>query len=142
MSTITSKRRAVQRSTNWPAYRAQRAVLADMFAVIAYSGQPKRPLALGILGDMVCANTGLTHAEIRHFLRAYTYGPRYLGALTHGANRLGLDGLPRGYVTADEAGYAARCLAAHYWDRERRRVVAGMRREVEAVVEQMYAEAA
>ena len=70
---------------------------------------------------MVGANTGLTHAEIRHFLRAYTYGPRYLGALTHGANRLGLDGSPRGYVTAEEAQYAALSLKAHYADREQAR---------------------
>jgi sRNA-binding protein len=118
MSTITQKRRAVQRSINWGAYREQRAHLADLFGIIAYSGQPKRPLALGVKADLVGANTGLSGDDISHFLRAYTFGPRYLRALKAGANRLGLDGTPHGYVTREEADYAALSLKAHYADRE------------------------
>lgn len=115
---ITHKRRATQRTINWPVYHEQRAHLADLFAVIAYSGQAKRPLALGIKADLIGANTGLSEREVRHFLRAYTFGPKYLRALTVGANRYGLDGTPLGYVTVGDALHAALCLKAHYADRE------------------------
>lgn len=127
MSTITHKRRAIQRSIYWPAYRDQRAHMADLFGVIAYSGQPKHPLALGIKAHLIGRNTGLSEEEVCHFLRAYTFGPRYLSALKIGANRLGLDGTPCGYVTREEADYAALSLKAHYADREWYRL---MRREL------------
>ena len=118
MSTITQKRRAIQRSINWPLYREQRAHLADLFAVIAYSGQPKRPLAIGIKHDLIGANTGLSDDELKHFLRAYTFGPRYLRALKAGASRFDLDGMLCGSVSREEADHAALCLRAHYADRE------------------------
>lgn len=118
MSTITHERRATQRAINWPAYREQREHLADLFSVIAHKGQPKLPLALGIKHDLIGANTGLSAAEIKHFLRAYTFGPKYLTALKGGARRWGLDGSADGYVTADESVHAALCLRAHYADRE------------------------
>lgn len=118
MSSITLKRRAIQRSIDWPAYKEQRAHLADLFAVIAYRGQTKRPLALGIKADLIGANTGLAPAEIKHFLRAYTFGPKYLRALTKGAWRHALDGAVDGWVSPNEAEHAALCLRAHYADRE------------------------
>lgn len=123
MSTITSTRRAIQRSVNWVAYREQRAHLADLFAVIAYSGQPKRPLALGIKADLIGANTGLSPTEIKNFLRAYTFGPRYLSALKKGAWRYALDGAVCGWVSPNEADYAALSLKAHYADRTLRRAL-------------------
>lgn len=123
MSTITAKRRAIERSINWAAYREQRAQLADLFAVIAYSGQAKRPLALGVKADLVGANTGLSPDEIRHFLRAYTFGPKYLRCLKKGAWRHGLDGAKDGWVSPNEAEFARLSLDAHYADRERRRTV-------------------
>jgi sRNA-binding protein len=118
MPTITHKRRAIQRTINWPAYHAQRAHLADLFAVIAYSGQAKRPLALGIRYELVFADTDLSDVEIKHFLRAYTFGPKYLRALTVGFVRWGLDGSPSGEVSPEDAEHAALCLKAHYADRE------------------------
>lgn len=118
MSTITHERRAINRSIHWGAYREQRAHLADLFAVIAYSGQPKRPLAIGIKADLVGANVGMSEQDIKHFLRAYTFGPRYLRALKAGATRLGLDGSAHGVVTREEADYAALCLRAHNADKE------------------------
>lgn len=118
MSTITHERRLIQRQTHWGAYSEQRAHLADLFAVIAYSGQPKRPLAIGIKHDLIGANTGLSPAEIKHFLRAYTFGPRYLRALKAGADRHDLDGMIAGVVTRDEAQHAALCLRAHNADKE------------------------
>lgn len=133
MSTITHKRRAIQRTINWPAYREQRAYLADLFAVITYSGQAKRPLSIGIKHDLIGARPGMSDREIKHFLRAYTFGPRYLREMAVGANRLGLDGTPRGYVTAEEAAHAALCLKAHYADREWHRAL--KRAHVDAPVE-------
>jgi sRNA-binding protein len=118
MPTITHKRRAIQRTINWPAYHAQRAHLADLFAVIAYSGQAKRPLSIGIKHDLIGANTGLSEREVKHFLRAYTFGPKYLRALTVGAWRHALDGAADGWVSPNEAEHAALCLKAHYADRE------------------------
>lgn len=118
MSTITQKRRAIQRAINWGLYKEQRAHLADLFAVIAYSGQPKRPLALGIKADLIGANTGLVPADVGHFLRAYTFGPRYLRALKAGASRFDLDGMLDGAVTREDADHAALCLRTHYADRE------------------------
>jgi sRNA-binding protein len=118
MSTITHERRATQRTINWPAYREQRAHLADLFGVIAHKGQPKLPLALGIKHDLIGANTGLSAEEIKNFLRAYMFGPKYLRALGTGKDRFGLDGAADGYVTVAEAAHAALCLRAHYADRE------------------------
>jgi sRNA-binding protein len=123
MSSIIEKRRSINRSINWPAYREQRAHLADIFAVIAYSGQAKRPLALGIKYDLIGANTGFGAADIKHFLRAYTFGPKYLRTLKPGAWRIGLDGHVDGWVSPNEAEYARLALEAHYADRERRRLV-------------------
>lgn len=118
MSTITHERRATQRTINWPVYGEQREHLADLFSVIAHKGQPKLPLALGIKHDLIGANTGLSAEEVRHFLRAYTFGPKYLTALKAYSRRWGLDGAADGYVTHDEAQHAALCLRAHYSDRE------------------------
>lgn len=136
MPTITSQRAALERSINWTAYREQRAYLADLFPAIAYSGQSKRPLALGIRADIVGANTELTPDEVRHFLRAYTFGPKYLSALKRGAWRYGLDGAVDGWVSPNEAEYARLDLQAHYATRERRRLV----RAIGAVVAEVAAE--
>ncbi|EKS29303.1 ProQ/FINO family protein [Afipia felis] len=114
MSSIIEKRRSINRSINWPAYREQREHLAEMFASIAHSGQAKRPLALGIKYDLIGTNTGLGAADIKHFLRAYTFGPKYLRALKAGAPRYALDGSVAGYVTPEEASYASMELKAHY----------------------------
>lgn len=134
---ITHKRRAIQRTINWPAYHEQRAHLADLFAVIAYSGQAKRPLALGIKADLIGANTGLSERDVKHFLRAYTFGPKYLRALTVGAWRHALDGAADGWVTYYDAQHAALCLRAHYADREWHRA---LKAAVAVAVQQPVAE--
>lgn len=114
MSTLSHQRRAIQRTINWAAYREQRAHLAELFPAIACSGQIKWPLALGIKYDLIGANTGLSPADIKHFLRAYTYGPKYLCQLKAGARRFDLSGLVVGSVSDDEADHAALCLKTHY----------------------------
>lgn len=123
MSTITEKRRAIQRSINWPTYREQRAHLSELFPAIAVSGERKRALAIGVKHDLVGANTGLSVGDVKHFLRAYTFGPKYLRALQKGAWRFALDGAVDGWVSPNEAEYAALCLKAHFAERTRRRTV-------------------
>lgn len=114
MSSISIQRRHIQNTTNWPLYREHRAYLADLFPAIRYSGQPKQPLCCHIKADLIGANTGLAADDIKHFLRAYTFGPKYLRALKVGAPRYALDGSVAGYVTPEEASYASMELKAHY----------------------------
>lgn len=114
MSSIFHDRRAVARQTNWSLYKEHRAHLADLFPAISYSGGEKRPLAVGIKYDLIGANTGLTARDIKHFLRAYCFGPKYLRMLKRGARRIALDGSPDGEVTDEEAAYAALQLRTHY----------------------------
>jgi len=136
MSTISIQRRHIQNTTNWPLYREQREHLAELFSVIAHNGGHKIPLAVGIRADIIGANAGLTPDEVRHFLRAYTFGPKYLRALKRGAWRYGLDGAVDGWVSPNEAEYARLALQAHYATRERRRLVRGLA----AVVAEVAAE--
>lgn len=114
MSSIFHTRRSTQRQIDWPRYKEQRAYLADLFPAISYSGQEKRPLTVGIKYDLIGANTGLTARDVKHFLRAYTFGPKYLRMLKRGARRIALDGVPAGEVTDEEAAYAALELRTHY----------------------------
>lgn len=123
MSSISITRRYIQNTTNWQIYREHRAYLADLFPVIRYSGQPKTPLCCRIKADLIGANTGLCADDIKHFLRAYTFGPKYLRALKSGAWRYDLWCEPVGIVTDDEAEHAALALDAHYAARTRRREI-------------------
>lgn len=113
MSSITHYRLRTQRTTDWTLYREHRAHLADLFPAIRYSGQDKQPLALGIKYDLIGANTGLSAQDIKHFLRAYCFGPRYLRMLKPGARRYALDGGVDGFVSEADAKYAALSLKAH-----------------------------
>ena len=133
MSTISIERQRIQDTTDWALYRKHRAQLADLFPAIRYAGQPKRPLALGIKADLLAANTGLSAADICAFLRAYTFGPKYLRALKAGAMRIGLNGLACGSVTEKEAEHAALCLRTHYSIRRAREL--GLRAVAMAVAE-------
>ena len=62
----------------------------------------RRPLKVGIHTDIIAAG-GFDEAELRFALRWYTRNPRYRDGLVAGAERIGLDGLPAGAVTAEEA---------------------------------------
>jgi sRNA-binding protein len=114
MSTIFHLRRRTQRQINWPLYREHRAHLADLFPAISYSGGEKQPLAVGIKYDLIGANTGLTARDVKHFLRAYCFGPKYLRMLKRGARRIALDGTVAGWVSDEEAAHAALELRTHY----------------------------
>jgi sRNA-binding protein len=125
MSSISITRQHIQNTTNWPLYREHRAYLADLFPAIRYSGQPKQPLCCHIKADRIGANTGLCADDIRNFLRAYTFGPKYLRALKAGAWRYDLWCEPVGIVTDDEAEFAALALDVHYEMRRAGRVGMG-----------------
>lgn len=127
MSSISIQRQHIQNTTNWPRYREHRAYLADLFPAIRYSGQPKAPLCCHIKYDLIGANTGLSADDIKHFLRAYTFGPKYLRALKAGADRYDLWGEPVGLVTDDEAEMAALALDVHYEMRRAGRVGGAVR---------------
>jgi sRNA-binding protein len=114
MSTLSQQRNRIYRSTDWLVYRQQRAHLAELFPAIAPSGRAKLPLAVGIKYDLIGANTGLSPTDIKHFLRAYTFGPKYLRQLKAGARRFDLAGLVVGSVSDDDADFAALCLRTHY----------------------------
>jgi sRNA-binding protein len=131
MSSISIQRQHIQNTTNWPLYREHRAYLADLFPAIRYSGQPKAPLCCHIKYDLIGANTGLSADDIKHFLRAYTFGPKYLRALKAGAARFDLWGEPVGIVTDDEAEMAALALDVHYEMRRAGRVGTGAVRGLE-----------
>lgn len=133
MST-TIERQRIQDQTDWALYRKHRARLADLFPAIRYSGQAKTPLAVDIKADLLAANTGFCAADLCSFLRAYTFGPKYLRAMKAGAMRVGLNGLACGTVTAEEAERAAMCLRAHYSLRHAGRV--GLRAVEAAVIEE------
>jgi len=125
MSSISIERQHIQNTTDWPLYREHREYLAGLFPVISYSGQSKAPLCCHIKYDLIGANTGLAAADVKHFLRAYTFGPKYLTALKAGAWRYDLWCEPVGLVTDDEAEVAALALDTHYEMRRAGRV--GMR---------------
>ncbi len=122
MSSISITRQHIQNTTNWPLYREHLGHLADLFPVIRYDGQPKRPLCCHIKYDLIGANTGLNADDIKHFLRAYTFGAEYLRALKAGAARYDLWCEPVGIVTDDEAEIAALALDVHYEMRRAGRV--------------------
>lgn len=144
MSSVSLSRQHIQNTTNWAAYREQRNHLAELFSAVTFSGQQKLPLALGVKRALVAAGTGLSAKEIGHFLRAYTFGPKYLRGIVAGAYRYDLDGLVCGAVTPDEAHHAAMSLSAHYRAKEHRRTVRklGLRAVEDALQADAYAEAA
>jgi sRNA-binding protein len=75
-------------------------------------GQPRRPLKVGIHGDLVTALDGaVSPRALKAALRAYTSKPSYLRVLVAGTARVSLDGSPAGTVTSDEETAAKARLA-------------------------------
>jgi ProP effector len=70
----------------------------------------RRPLKVGIFHDLVVAGAG-AEADLRSALRYYSSCLDYLRRCTAGADRINLEGLAAGAVTADEATHAAARLA-------------------------------
>lgn len=71
----------------------------------------KRPLKIGIVRDLYAADLGISNAEVRNFLRAYTSGLKYLKSISKGGDRYDLAGQPCGVITPEQSTYAAEKLA-------------------------------
>lgn len=86
---------------------ACRTLLADRFPhAIALKGWPKKPLKVGILGDIVSASPDLDGHLVSLTLRDYTAGPTYLESILTSEVRVDLDGCQAGPVTESQRGHA------------------------------------
>ena len=85
----------------------------------------RRPLKLGIRGDMAAQPHGLTDAELRRALGQYCRSSGYLTAMVAGAERIDLNGMPAGTVTAEAVrskSSAGHCIVlGQLWFRARSR---------------------
>ncbi|OHV72650.1 ProQ/FINO family protein [Ensifer sp. LCM 4579] len=91
----TSQRKSVSAlfrhlAANWPA---------------AFNPDTPKPLKVGIDREIRACDHGLSEAELKRALRAYTKMDKYLASMRPGAIRVDLDGNPSGEVSeADAAG--------------------------------------
>jgi ProP effector len=88
-------------------------------------GEPKLPLKLNILDDILWRCPELGEAAVRLALADYSFGETYLNALRSGAIRIDLDGHPAGTVSAFAAHNARvklRRMLAHNANQTRRAV--------------------
>lgn len=110
---------------DWKIINAMRVTLVELFP-LAFSpkGSPKKPLSVGIDRDIIARAPTLNKAHVKMFLGAYVGGPKYLSALTEGAERIDLDGNVVGTVGAEAARVAAVRLAYHYERHPKREVAA------------------
>jgi ProP effector len=68
----------------------------------------RKPLKLGIHRDMVGHAHGLSGTDLRRALGQYCNSPGYLAACTEGAERIDLNGMFAGTVTAEAVAAAVR----------------------------------
>lgn len=73
--------------------------------------QPKIPLKIGIRMDIIMVEPTMDWNNLHLALKDYTNGRSYLRNMEPGAYRIGLDGLPAGVVTEEQAAFAAAKLA-------------------------------
>ena len=83
-------------------------VLADGFpACFAVNPSYRQPLKLGIHVDILAQlNDAIAPSDLSAALRIYVSNSTYLKALVAGADRIDLNGMPAGTVTADQADIA------------------------------------
>lgn len=85
-----------------------REILHETFPnAFAAKGEEKRPLAIGIEGQIHLRCPELSKWHLAAAIADYTRGPTYLRNVVEGAQRVDLEGEPNGLVTASEAAYAA-----------------------------------
>jgi sRNA-binding protein len=85
----------------------------------------RRPLAIGIHRDLRSdASHGLTDAELRTALHRYCTSPDYLASMIEGTDRIGLDGLAAGSVSAEAVAAAVKIARLSQKSRERREIKA------------------
>jgi len=83
-------------------------ILAKRFpAAFAIKPSYRRPLKLGIHVDILAQlNDAIAPSDLSAALRIYVSNSTYLKALVAGADRIDLNGMPAGTVTADQADIA------------------------------------
>jgi sRNA-binding protein len=80
-----------------------------------------RPLAIGIHHALRAdAAHGLTDAELRTALHRYCTSPGYLASMIEGTDRIGLDGLAVGSVSAEAVAAAVKIARLSQKSREQR----------------------
>jgi ProP effector len=99
-------------STQLAAADALIALLAERFSrIFSVFERRRKPLKVGIAADLAALGVASV-ADLKRALRRYCRNSGYLAGLREGAERLDLDGLPAGKVTATEATFAAMLLDA------------------------------
>jgi ProP effector len=92
--------------------KATIAQLAQLFPACFYVlRRQRRPLKIGIRGDLAALDLGIGRRELDSALAWYV-GIGYLQSLRAGADRIGLDGAPSGVVTKVDEADAREKLAA------------------------------
>jgi sRNA-binding protein len=98
---------------------------------VAYPGaffveqSARRPLAIGIHRALRSdASHGLTDAELRTALHRYCTSPGYLASMVDGTDRIGLDGLAAGSVSAEAVAAAVKIARLSQKSREQREIKA------------------
>jgi ProP effector len=82
-------------------------VLAERFpACFAINPRYRRPLKLGIHVDILARLNTIAPRDLSAALRIYVSNIKYLSALVAGAERVDLNGIPAGTVTAEHADIA------------------------------------
>lgn len=116
---ILERRAMIQRETDWALYRRQRELMHLLFpsTFSAPGSSEKVPLATGIKEEIIASIgatvDGFAAEDVSLFLRAYTFGPKYLLAMRAGADRFALNGKPRGKVSRSDEWFAKRNLRMH-----------------------------
>ena len=77
------------------------------------TGEPKKPLKIGIFDDLLAACPDIEPARIKIAMEDYCHGPRYLIEQVEGAMRVGLDGQATGAVTTHQQEGADSRLARY-----------------------------
>jgi site-specific recombinase XerC len=74
-------------------------------------GQERQPVKIGIGDELAALDTGLTSSQLRRALATYVRHSGYQCNIREGVNRIGLDGMPVGVITVEEAAHAKKMLA-------------------------------
>jgi ProP effector len=115
---VKAKRRSKGKARYAAVVAIRRQLIRRFPAAFKDYKSPKLPLKVGIRADLLIAapdlDPELLGSAIAQYISIaqYIYSPggNYHQALTEGAVRVGLDGSPAGYVTAEEAEHAAQII--------------------------------
>jgi len=99
-------------STRFRIYKAARKALARAYPAAFPPRGRRPPLRVGILREIAESGLcGLSATHVRIFLQVWTSSTSYLGSVSRGGARVGLDGACAGYVDDAHAAEAAARVA-------------------------------